>query len=133
MKCPAHFPFCFAEHTWIVTNRKGKMNRWEVLHRLNHKKNNWGYIHKDDLPVFSGITIFPYINKFYWPSSIVKVVNESKKYDLCAIFDFIEQSPYNYTNKNHYSLIGPNSNTYTNWILRNFSKISVTLPINAIG
>jgi len=40
--CPASFPAQMGLHYWFVTNKKGKMSRWEVLYRKKISKKSWG-------------------------------------------------------------------------------------------
>ncbi len=45
----------------------------------------------------------------------------------------IENSPHNYPYCGHYSYIGPNSNTYVQWVLDAFPESGLKLPWNAFG
>ncbi len=52
---------------------------------------------------------------------------------ISEMVKFIEQSPQIYPHKNIYSFLGPNSNTYVQWVLNNFPELEVRLPWNAFG
>ena len=47
--------------------------------------------------------------------------------------EFIEHSPETYSHSKEYSLVGPNSNTYVQWILNMFPEFPAKLPWNAFG
>ncbi len=50
-----------------------------------------------------------------------------------VLIDLIESSFEEYPSVETYSLLGPNSNTYTQWVLDQFPETKMQLPWNAVG
>ncbi len=46
---------------------------------------------------------------------------------------FIDRRSKEYPLKHDYEIKGPNSNTYTQWVLDQFPRVKLKLPINAFG
>jgi len=128
LRSPANVPVNFASHTWFVCNDHGDISRWEVLHFRNKDK-EWGHLHLNYLPPFSGIRIVPFLFKYHWEGELLKQVEGNLAKEMV---DFIKASKKNYPSDT-YSLLGKNSNTYTQWILNHFSELDIELPWNAFG
>jgi hypothetical protein len=127
----ANLPFVFALHPWFVCNEKGKLSRWEISYLAN-KDSSFGHLHKNSYPLFSGIDIFPFTfnSKLKWNSKLLCQYEG----DLAKkIINFIKKSKSNYPALKDYSLVGPNSNTYVQWVLKNFKEIKMELPWNSFG
>src|SRR3989344_374695 len=131
--CPAHFPFVFARHPWLVVNKKGTLSRWEVLFRKNLLEQKCNHVHINFLPPWRGIEIFPFVRTFNGKSKLLKIIEGDENSPVRKLIDFIENSKENYPHYSKYFLMGPNSNTYVKWILNNFPEIEVKLPWNAVG
>ncbi len=130
--CPANIPFSFAIHPWFVVNKQGVLSRWEVLYRKNVKMPEWGHIHKDVLPAFSGIEMFPFSQNYFWKGTLKLIVEDSAGV-ASNLIQCIENSPLTYPYRSLYHLLGPNSNTYFNWVLQQFPKIKSKHSWRAIG
>jgi hypothetical protein len=127
--CPAHAPFVFAVHSWLVCNEKGKLSRWEMLFREN-KDNAWGYLHLNRYAPFEGIEMFSFLDKWQWESELLdKIDGEIAE----RMIDIIKASQKNYPHSQNYSLIGTNSNTYVQWVLDQAGEKRIKLPWNAFG
>jgi len=130
--CPAYIPFSFAIHPWFVVNKKGIISRWEVYSKKNLNKTSWGHLHLNGFITspFQGIHMFPFLKKYFWNPTLMATIegNAAQK-----IIESIETSPQKYPFCNTYSLLGPNSNTYIQWILNQSPECNITLPWNAIG
>ena len=126
---PACFPVCFIRHSWFVINEKGKFSRWEVLYRRNKNK-SFGFLHKDDYPLFSGIDVLLFTNKWRWNSRFLGKCDGVLAKDMIK---FIKSSKKNYPYLHKYYLSFLNSNTYIKWILKNFPKFKGKLSWNAMG
>ena len=125
----AGVPLSFASHPWFVINKKGTLARWEILLFKNLCETSWGHLHLNYLPPSQGLAIIPPL-AFYWGSTLVgHVAGDSAK----QIADFIERSPETYPYTYTYSLLGPNSNTYGQWVLDAFPQMDMVLPWNAFG
>ncbi len=125
--CPAYFPFYFFKHPWFVVNKKGEISRWEVQHFLNKENNT--YVYKDFRKLFEGIEKTFFIKR-KWKANLLGSLDGpiAEKVIKC-----IEDSQSNYPYHNKYSLIGPNSNTYIQWVLDQFPEFKIKLSARFIG
>ena len=130
---PAHVPISIWKHPWVVINKKGILNRYEVRYKKNINEPSLGYIHKDNLPPFSGIEVFSFLDHPHWNATLLGKIEGEENSPAHKMCDFIESSPKTYANKNKYFLFGPNSNTYIQWILDNYPEFKVRLKWNALG
>lgn len=129
--CPAQVPAVFAIHPWLVVNQQGNISRWEVIYRRDTKTGT--YISKNELPYSSGIQIFPFVEIFFWKGILSKVIEGNEGSGAAQMAEFITSSPDRYKFARKYHLLGPNSNTYVQWILNTFPDSGMRLPWNAIG
>lgn len=128
--CPANVPLNFALHTWFVINKQGSISRWEVLFRKIQRKKSWGHLYTDFFSPFQGIEIFTFSQKYFWKGKLLgQIEGETAK----RMIEFIESSPTKYPYCYKYFLRGPNSNTYTQWVLNNFPEFKTVLPYNSFG
>ncbi len=93
----------------------------------------WGHLNKDLFPPFQGIGIFPFLRTFHWKGKLLRCIEGDEKSLAAQMVEFIEQSDKIYPYSQTYSLIGPNSNTYVQWILNHFPQSNMRLPWNALG
>ena len=126
----ANLPFVFATHHWFVINNFGHLSRWEVLFRKDASRQLGYHLYKDKLQPFDGLGIIPYLNKPQWSSSVLHIFEGDQAQRLANL---IESSPSQYPYKDQYSLKGPNSNSYAQWILNHCKDSGVGLPWTAIG
>lgn len=135
MASPASIPINFASHCWLVINKKGIISRWDVKWRPQdyNSKTKWGHLSLDILPPFQGLRIFHFLNKYYWKSSLVKLIEGDEESLASQMVKFIEQSPQAYPYKDSYSFFSPNSNTYVQWVINHFPQSDMHLPWNAFG
>jgi Protein of unknown function (DUF3750). len=133
--CPVSIPLSFASHPWFVCIKNGEISRWEVRFEKNKINPEIGnHLHLNSLPPFSGIEKLQFIpKKFLWPANLLGYVEGGSDSLAKKIIDFIETSPKNYIYRNQYSFIGPNSNTYAQWVLNNFPEFKIKLPWNSFG
>jgi hypothetical protein len=132
--CPAAFPFVFARHPWFVVNKKGAVDRWEIFWKPERWEMRWGHLHKNFYSLFQGIPVFFFYGKYFWKHvELLGYVEGDENSMTKPIIDFIENSPNIYPYLNTYHLVGPNSNTYVQWVLRKFPEFKVKLPFNAFG
>jgi len=131
--CPATIPFSFAIHPWFVINKKGNISRWEILYRKKQNDTSWDYLHKNYLEPFSGIPALPYSQLFPWDAKFLGFIEGDGNSAAFRMSEEIEHSPESYPYCLTYSLRGPNSNTYVEWILEKFQEFPTRLPLNAIG
>jgi hypothetical protein len=70
----------------------------------------------------------PLVESWRWKTKVVGSISGEVAQKIIAK---IKESPRNYPHLHKYRLIGPNSNTYTQWILDQFPEWRVRLPRNA--
>ncbi len=133
LTCPANMPFSFAVHPWLVVNRLGTISRWDVLMPQRKRDLSFGHLNKNLIPPFQGIEIFPFFQKYLWSGKLVSVIEGDENSLAAQMAKFIEGSHENYPHKEKYSLLGPNSNTYVQWVLDHFPQADMCLPWNAFG
>jgi len=133
--CPVSIPLNFASHPWFVCVKNGEISRWEVRFEKNKINPSLGkHLHFNSLPPFSGIEMLQIIpKKFLWPANLVGYIEGGEDSLAKKIIDFIETSSRDYIYRNQYSFIGPNSNTYAQWVLNNFPDFKIKLLWNSFG
>lgn len=129
--CPAASPFGFARHPWFVINRKGKLSRWEVFWRQEEGAARWGHLHKDFYAPTQGIAKYIFSKKHFRKDVRLLGYVEGNLAERMA--DLIESSTQSYPYLHHYSLKGPNSNTYAQWVIDRFPESNLKLPWNSFG
>lgn len=127
MFCPAYIPFNFFRHPWVVLNKKGEVSRYEIRHLRN--KENHTYLYINNQPPFEGIDKTLFVNN-KWKASLLGLIEGEEA--LNAI-NFIEKSKENYPYINKYCGMGPNSNTYIQWIINKFPEFKIKLSCRFIG
>lgn len=131
--CPASLPFSFATHSWFVINRKGTISRWEVSFFRSKRDLSFDHLNKNLYPHFQGIEMFPFFQKYFWKGKVLSSIEGDENSSVAQMTEFIEQSNENYPYTHKYSLVGPNSNTYVQWVLNRFPQSNMHLPWNAFG
>lgn len=77
--------------------------------------------------------MFIFINLFFWRGSVLHSIEGGKDSTAARMAEFIARSNELYPDPKHYSLIGPNSNTYAQWVLNHFPEAGMRLPWNSLG
>lgn len=129
----AHMPFGFASHGWFVTENDGITSRWDILFRKHASIESWGHLHKNYLPSTVGIEIIPYWTRFLWRGHFIGTIAGDDNSLAQRMVEFINDSYKNYPYRDRYSVFGPNSNTYPQWILNHFPEFGFKLPRNSFG
>lgn len=133
--CPCGIPISFAAHTWIITNKKGKINRysgsWIRYPDGKHVSSKSFYKPHEGIYVLPAETKLSFLDKIRWKSKLIKKLDGdvAKK-----IIKFCERNlnKYPYPEKYHF-YPGPNSNTFIQWIIDHFPESGFKLPWNAFG
>jgi hypothetical protein len=129
----AHLPFFFAQHCWLVVDNNGTVSRWEVLFRKHACPTSWGHLHKNYLPPTVGIEILPYWMRYLWRGRLIGHIEGDENSEAQRVVNFIENSYATYPYRDRYFFLGPNSNTYLQWVLDHFPDFKAELPWNAYG
>ncbi len=133
LSCPANLPLSFAAHSWFVVNQKGSVSRWEVTFNVRKRALSWEHLNQNLFPTFSGIEIIPFFNRPTWRGTLLGSMEGSEGSSAQRMSDFIARSRETYPFYHDYFLTGPNSNTYTQWVLDRFPEFPARLPKNAFG
>lgn len=132
---PTSFPLQFGSHPWFVINKKGLIERYEILFRKNccGAGVEGSHLHKNFLPPWQGMEIVVFLGKFHWKSTLLGSIEGDDNSLAHKMTEFIEHSKDNYPYCNNYSFVGPNSNTYAQNILDHFPECKIKLPWNSFG
>jgi hypothetical protein len=94
----------------------------------------WGHLHKDFYDPAQGISKYIFSNKYLWESvELLGYVEGDEQSIAGQMADLVESSPQAYPYCLKYSLLGPNSNTYVQWVLNQFPQSGLRLPWNCFG
>lgn len=111
-----------AVHYWYVIVRGNQLQRWEIWQQPSLSRDSWGHLHKNLMPVDSGVGNGASWLETLWTGQLAGQLAE-----------IIEHSPETYPYNYCYRYFpGPNSNTYVQWIL-NQANINYCLSIRGIG
>lgn len=127
-------PYQFAVHSWIMTSNKGKLKRWDVFDVKNRKGKKWGYVYLNGKELWEGGNI--YEDKEYpkYDSKVIGIIGGGKNSLAQKIIQFTDKHAKDYPMRDKYVRYpGPNSNTFTQWILNRFPEANWKLPWNAFG
>lgn len=133
------FPISMYIHTWIVVCDNDKVNRYDVWHWKNRCESSVGHVHLNLYDPWVGVMKLPLIrnSKLNVPRS-ESFVLESVMGDTGSVaqrvVEFLNTSYATYPYTQRYSYYpGPNSNTFTQWVLNMFPELNIKLPWNAVG
>lgn len=141
MATPLPFPLNFINHTFIITNKKGVIHRWDVWARKHIiKEHNWGYLYEDLFKhPWDGNKKNPFSNLLNFKTKrfnvkLFKKIEGDQNSLASKMINIIYDSKTNYAYVNKYILYpGPNSNTYVQWIINQLPNVKIKLPKNALG
>lgn len=137
------FPLWFVIHTHIVVECDGVASRFEVLGRtpLARSKNALrGYLYKNVLPSEAGLYVICATSATSglgprWKTKKCGTIvggENSVAHKMCKFFEegTVKSYPYIHT----YNMTkGPNSNTFTQWVIEQFPESELRLPTSAWG
>ncbi len=130
---PVTFPLSFAVHAWFVINIEGKVNRWEFgRFRGSPYRNKIGVL-KNFLKPTEGMNLYFWKQNPRFNPKLLGFIEGDKSSLAHKMASFIDNHSKNYPLNYQYSLKGPNSNTYVQWILNKFPESNLELPSNAFG
>lgn len=133
MHSGCNFPALFLiTHNWIVVNNKGKLSRWESGYTTGRGEENWFHLRKNDkyYKLNDGIQIISGLPWPIWKGHTSFLVEDEV---ARRVIETVENSPKYYPHLNNYNLLGPNSNTFVQWVLNQHPEINEKLPWNAVG
>ncbi len=122
------FPFLIGVHTCFV-QQNDETHRWEVLDHAEMEEPCWGYVQKDFLPPDAGMSYVYFLSTDTMDSSVWnRVQGERARRVLRVLENDIDTYPY----REEYRLLGPNSNTFTKWVLDE-ADVDIELPWEPFG
>lgn len=127
------FPIAFARHAWFVIQRGSRFDRWEFgKFQLGRQPGGFGLYH-NFLPPFSGLVqrVGGGAHGKRYPAVVRAFAERPEITEPLA--RFIESKSHHYPGLEQYRYLGPNSNTYIQWVLNQFPELDWELPWNAIG
>lgn len=138
-------PLNFVVHTHVVTECNGVTNRYDVFapFTMPSVPKYHGHIVKNFLPPTLGFLVW-YRKKCWWSADatarrwktqLVGSVTGAEHSPAHALFTLIENDGLkDYPYYDTYRLVrGPNSNTFTQWIIDQAPSCDISLPWNAWG
>ena len=91
-------------------------------------------MHKDFYTPSQGIAKWWFTEKYTWgPGKLLGYVEGDEQSLAGQMAGLIESSPQEYPYCDTYSLKGPNSNSYVQWVLNHFPHSGLRLPWNCFG
>lgn len=123
-----------ATHNWFVVNKKGDVDRWEVLIEKNMPaEKSWDHLHLNAKGPFESLGFFETDGKSFWKAHLLGTLEGEEGSVAQKMVEFIENSPTSYPYNHAYFLTGHNSNTYIQWVLDHFPQFQGKLSWNAFG
>ena len=99
---PAHVPLSIWTHPWVVINEKGRLSRYEVRYKKNCNNLELGHIHLNDLPMFSGIEFFSFLNYPRWNATLLGKIEGGENSPAHQMCEFVKNSINTYKDKEKY-------------------------------
>lgn len=134
---PISFPLHMFRHAYFVVNRKGIVDRWDLLHKRSVHEDSAGYVHRNIALPWQGLSYFYFglyfaFKRAFQPECIGIIEGEEGSLAHNMV-ERITRDSFGYRHKDHYRLLGPNSNTFVQWHLDQFDGHEIELPRSAIG
>lgn len=127
------FPIAFARHAWFVIQRGEELHRWEFgKFQLGRQPGGFG-LHHNILPPFAGLVRRVGAGAQGKRHPAVLRAFAERPDTAQALAHFIETRSREYPGLQRYHYLGPNSNTYVQWVLNQFPELDWQLPWNAFG
>ena len=130
---PLPIPVNFAVHAWFVIQLEHKIERWEFGKFRNSGNPKGIGILKNFMNPVSGMQKYPWRTKKGSSSQLLGKISGEKGSLAHLMAKFIREETPNYPLQKIYRYLGPNSNTYAQWVIDHFPKSGFTLPRRAIG
>ncbi len=135
------FPLIGAVHTYFVVSKNGKRTRYDLI-SPEHYTNVTpiaGHIYKDILKPEQGFTRYyfkkPVFTNIRWRVRPLHRIEGAENSLAQHMYSFFESGGYeSYPLKDVYHMVkGPNSNTFTQWVIDQSPDLQIKLPWNAWG
>ncbi|NND76634.1 MAG: DUF3750 domain-containing protein [Flavobacteriales bacterium] len=130
---PLPIPVNFAVHAWFVINLQGNLERWEFGKFRNSGNPKGVGILKDFIHPTGGLQKYLWKGKKGSTSELLATISGSQGSLAHEMALFIQHETPHYPLQSIYRYLGPNSNTYAQWVIDNFPESGFALPLRAIG
>lgn len=136
---PMSFPFNFTVHTWVEISHGIETERYDLWGYPGlHKTPARGYLYKNIFPNHLGTTLSPFANvntlTKRQTGKVVSEINGETGSLAHIVYSAIKLYALDYPYSHTYNMVlGPNCNTYTQWLLDLIPGTSLKLPWNAWG
>lgn len=133
---PMPFPLNFAVHTWFVVEYAGNVDRYEVWATLGRYGDKTVYKNAIEPTAGFRTSFFDSLEnpKKVGVSTLLGSTQGESQERAGQMYRCIVDSLHTYPALHTYRMWpGPNSNTYTQWILNQFPDFLCTLEWNAVG
>jgi hypothetical protein len=132
---PISFPMNFFIHTYIVAKVDGEINRYDMYREGDGSRED-GYVFKNILPAWEGCHVF-YKRSANDPGrlftcKVLAAYTMDEQPNIDTVTQQLESIYTQYPRKHQYHYMGPNSNSYTKWLLQEL-RIDLELPFAAWG
>ena len=138
--CPVPFPFTFAVHTFIVFEYGNEVVRYDVnpVPYAATQSEVLGHIKKNMLPPEVGFRLFGRFSFSFVPRykvTLLGKINGDSNSGAGKLYAFMSSGglatyPHTHTYR---MILGPNSNTFIQWVLDQIPQSGLHLPWNAWG
>ena len=113
----------FGIHTWIAAKRSGE-DRYTVYEVLGWRGRNGGSV----------LRVAPDIPDRYWFGEKPELIKDHRGVGVDALIDAVDRAAKSYPWQYEYRVFpGPNSNTFTAWVVNQVPALGANLPFSAIG
>lgn len=134
------FPLIFTVHTWIEISDGETIDRYDLwgYPGLSSSSPHHGYIYHNILPDHLGTTFSPFAKastqKGRQKGRRIRHITGGSDSPAHRAYQIIKQKAFEYPAAKQYNMVmGPNCNTYTQWLLAQTQHPELTLPWNAWG
>ena len=137
---PMSLPLSFTCHSWVEVSHNDHCERFDFWAYPGFKtaNANHGYVYKDIFPNHLGTTVSPFVRvdniAKRQTGKIVSTKTGRAGSDVQKLYTKIKASAFLYPLHSTYNMIlGPNCNSYTQWLLQLVPEVGLTLPWYAWG
>jgi len=133
-------PIQFTVHTWIVTEHDEVRDRFDVLGFKEDRGIRHGYFYKNFLPPKMGCPVFSigkwrlFEKRITWKTELLYEIQGGVGSDAHKIYTLLHKDYKKIPIVNRFRLlIGPNCNSFTQWVLDYVAPKKYPLPLKAYG
>lgn len=137
---PMPIPIQFLLHTWLVVEHAGTVHRFDVFgFQEDGRGVRCGYVYKNFSPPTQGAPLFAigkhrFLAHKTWAARVLYVIEGDQCSDAHRIYELLNHGICKVPSIQRYNIaLGPNSNSFTQWVLDAVAPGKYPLPFNAYG